>query len=98
MTLFHRNIKVYQVRYSVLFVALISVFRALVILLLAEYHVSCEMHVQRANHHAFILFSKMVLRWQTDDNGSSSGMVVHMWKIIIHSEITSITSNNSLAL
>ena len=33
----------------------------------------------------------MLLSWQTDDDGSLNGLVVHMWNIIIHSETTSIT-------
>ena len=39
----------------------------------------------------------MLLSWQVDDAGSLSGLVVHMWNIIIHSETTAITSDNSLA-
>ena len=38
----------------------------------------------------------MLLSWQTDDDGSLNGLVVHMWNIIIHSETTSITPDNSL--
>ena len=39
----------------------------------------------------------MLLSWQVDDDCSLSGLVVHMWNIIIHSETTFITSDNSLA-
>ena len=38
-----------------------------------------------------------VISSQVDDDGSLSGLVVHMWNIIIHSEVTFITSGNSLA-
>ena len=39
----------------------------------------------------------MLLSWQVEDDGSLSGLVVHMWNIIIHFETTSIKSDNSLA-
>ena len=38
MILFHRNIKIHQSRYSLLLMSSFSSFKALVFLLLAEYH------------------------------------------------------------
>ena len=35
------------------------------------------------------------LSWQVDDDGSLSGLVVHMWNLFIRSEIASITPENS---
>ena len=88
---FYKNIKVYQARYSVLLVLLISVFYSFSSLQSITGN-ACSKSQSSCIHISI----RMLLSWQVDDDGSLNGLVVHMWNVFIRSEITSITSENSL--